>query len=172
MITHARRLRRREGFTLLELIVVILIIGILAAFAVPQYMKSLENNKADDAVALINMVATTNRMYALDHGGTYTNGAITNTCNGQTACPASGGVGDPCSLISCKYLAATDWGSKPYSVYAGNVASCNTGAGVACGARKTSGVGSTTISPYSGWGYQIDAAGVITPIGGAPTPTQ
>src|SRR4051794_24336707 len=107
-----RRLRSRKGFTLLELVVVILIIGILAAFAVPQYMKSLENNKADDAAALINMVATTNRMYALDHGGSYVSGTLTNACNNDTNCPDN--TSPQCSLIACKYLAPTDWSSKPY----------------------------------------------------------
>jgi prepilin-type N-terminal cleavage/methylation domain-containing protein len=99
------KLRARKGFTLLELIVVVLIIGILSAFAVPQYMRSLENNKAEDSAALLAMVSTTNRMYAMDHGNQYTVGTLTNSCNSQTACPASGGATDPCSLVSCKYLA-------------------------------------------------------------------
>jgi prepilin-type N-terminal cleavage/methylation domain-containing protein len=171
---NARRTLGRKGFTLLELIVVILIIGILAAFAVPQYMKSLENNKADDAAALINMVATTNRMYALDHGGTYTVGTLTSACASQTSCPASGGAADPCSLVSCKYLAATDFDKKPYVIAAGNKANCLSWAGsiVACGARRTTGFNSTAQAPYSSWGYTVDDGGVVTNQGGAPAATQ
>src|SRR5438105_2283421 len=99
---HVLRIKRAAGFTLVELLVVVLLVGILAAFAVPQYMKSLENTKADDGSALMNMVGTVNRMYAMDHNGIYTSGAITTACTlASVTCPAAGGVADPCNLASC-----------------------------------------------------------------------
>ena len=39
----------RKGFTLVELAVVIVIIGVLAAFGVPQFLKSVERSKAAEA---------------------------------------------------------------------------------------------------------------------------
>ena len=41
----------RRAFTLVELAVVIVIIGVLAAFGVPRFIKSVERSKAAEAFA-------------------------------------------------------------------------------------------------------------------------
>lgn len=171
--------RRQAGFTLIELVVVILIIGILTAFGVPQYLKSVESTKADDAVAMARMVATTNRMFYLDHSSTYASGQLTTTgtgCNAGDTCPTAGPYG-ACALVACRYLSGQDWDRKPYMVYALDGASASTTCGqpsgnyVACVMRKNSTncpgcLGSpTSLSPYSTWGYAIDANGLITEVG-------
>ncbi len=43
--------RARKGFTLVELAVVIVIIGVLAAFGVPKFLNSVERSKAAEAFA-------------------------------------------------------------------------------------------------------------------------
>ncbi len=159
--------RRRAGFTLIELLVVVLIIGILAAVAIPSYLKSVETTKADDAVALVNMIGTTNKMYALDHSGAYIVGQFPTAANtgcGTGTCPTAGNA---CTLVWCKYLADQNFGSKPYTFNA-----CDPG-GAACG---SSGVQATADAKrksgtYAAWGYYINGQGVITAYGTAPTPT-
>ncbi len=46
----------RKGFTLLELIVVIIIIGVLASLAVPQYFKVTERARAVEGVSLLSIL--------------------------------------------------------------------------------------------------------------------
>jgi prepilin-type N-terminal cleavage/methylation domain-containing protein len=68
-----RQIRRSEGFTLPEVLVVTLIIGILAAIAIPTFLST--TTKANDVQAkeLVRNAETTAETIALDHGGSYAN---------------------------------------------------------------------------------------------------
>ncbi len=61
---------RRRGFTLVELAVVVVIIGVLAAFGVPRFLQSVERSKASEAFGYLSSVRSAQERY-LARQGTY-----------------------------------------------------------------------------------------------------
>ena len=62
------RSRGRKGFTLVELAVVIIIIGILAAFGVPRFLDSVERSKAGEAFNYMSAVRSAQERYQVRQG--------------------------------------------------------------------------------------------------------
>ena len=68
---------RERGFTLIELMIVVVIIGILAALAVPRFMAATTKSKQSEAKQLLKQVYTMQRAYRQEHD--------TYACDGATA---------------------------------------------------------------------------------------
>ena len=60
--------QKRKGFTLLELLIVILIIGVLAAIAAPQYQRVKEKAIMTEGIQLAKQIAEANMRYYLVQG--------------------------------------------------------------------------------------------------------
>ena len=65
---RTRALKSHGGFTLIELMVVIVIIGLLAAIVVPRFMKGAEEARINSAKVQIRNFETGLKMFKLKHG--------------------------------------------------------------------------------------------------------
>ena len=61
-------MRNNHAFTLIELLVVVLIIGILASVALPQYQKAVEKARMTEAIIVTKAIATAHQRYYMEHG--------------------------------------------------------------------------------------------------------
>jgi len=66
-----RRKTSLTGFTLLELIVVVIITAILVSLAIPQYTKTIERAKEKEAIANLKLMQAAQKIYKLEQGFFY-----------------------------------------------------------------------------------------------------
>ena len=88
--------KTKEGFTLIEILVVVAIIGMLGAVAVPAYMNYLADARITTTRSLIKNIEDACQMYNMKHGGKYPN-QLSELLEGDDDNPPliDGGLEDP-----------------------------------------------------------------------------
>ena len=105
---------KKSGFTLIELIVVVIIIGILATMAVPQYLKVTERAKSSKARHALGILAQAQKLFRADSAQ-----GIYSTCSSIATCNVPAELGgfvelDSIDLIDWTYtIAATNTAGAP-----------------------------------------------------------
>ncbi len=86
---------REKGFTLVEIMIVVAIIGLLAAIAIPNFVRARQKAQAEACIANLRQIEGATQVWAVDTGAADTvapgwNDLVTNYIRTQPTCPANG----------------------------------------------------------------------------------
>ena len=63
--------RKQQGFTLVEILIVVVILGILAAIVIPQFTNASEAARASNLISQLQSIRSQLELYQLQHNGLY-----------------------------------------------------------------------------------------------------
>ena len=109
-----RQLRKSRGFTLVEIMIVVLIIGILLAIAVPNFIKARESSRVRTCVANLKQIEAAKEQWAMENKKTSTDTPVQADLEGANgyikkwpSCPSGGTytINDVATAPACSLAA-------------------------------------------------------------------
>ncbi|MFY9233339.1 MAG: prepilin-type N-terminal cleavage/methylation domain-containing protein [Fimbriimonadaceae bacterium] len=90
-----KRLRKNKGFTLVEIMIVVLIIGILLAIAVPNFIKSRETSRKQSCIGNLKQMDSGKEQWAMENNKTTGDAVVwadlvPTFIKAQPSCPSGG----------------------------------------------------------------------------------
>ena len=76
-MTHTQLRRKANGFTLVEILIVVIILGILAAIVVPQFTSASEDARKNSTTSLLQTVRSQLELYKMQHSDNFPTAAGT-----------------------------------------------------------------------------------------------
>jgi type IV pilus assembly protein PilE len=92
-------LKSRLGFTMIELMVVVIIVGVLAAIAIPIYSKYVKNARVSEATGRMADILTASKSYAQE----FESDGNPATADWPASCTAIGFIGDCFATTNFQY---------------------------------------------------------------------
>jgi type IV pilus assembly protein PilE len=140
-VSPPKRSKRMPGFTMIELMITLAIVGILASIALPMYFESVTRSKITDGLAKLGSYQGKMWDYYNDHASTFVNPPLSTTC-GLGAAPVNP---DDYFTITCGPPVPTD---STFTVVATGIAAKGMG-GFTYSITQTN--AKSTVSVPAGW---------------------
>lgn len=115
--------RFKKGFTLVELLVVVILVGILVTFAVASYLRTSDESAHDNARARLELIGTGYQRFNMNYprsplfGQLATPSADNRVCNFTNASNPGPGVNSPLNLFYCDYLEDVNLVGSEYNFF-------------------------------------------------------
>lgn len=114
--TNVNNMKKTRGFTLIEVMIVVVIVAILAAIAIPSYQSQIQKTRRADATSTLSQIAAAQERYFFTNNGYVTENAKLSDINASTESPdghyAISISSDACDGNGCYELTATAQGSQ------------------------------------------------------------